>query len=80
MFQALLQKADILHMTQDYDLALIYYSRGHKVYPRNKGFIDGMKKSENEINKCKKGKGQCLIFDIVNTKSNRPNGEIRNIT
>lgn len=54
----MLQKADILHQTQDYDLALIYYSRGHKVYPRNKGFIDGMKKSEHEINKCKKGKGK----------------------
>lgn len=55
---ALLQKADILYQTQDYDLALIYYSRGHKVYPRNKGFIEGMKKSEHEIGKCRKGKGK----------------------
>lgn len=55
--QALLQKADILYQTQDYDVAYIYYSRGHKVYPKNKGFIEGMKKTEHEIGKFKRGKG-----------------------
>ncbi|XP_052063789.1 outer dynein arm-docking complex subunit 4-like isoform X2 [Mytilus californianus] len=56
--EALLQKADILYQTQDYDVAYIYYSRGHKVYPKNKGFIEGMKKTEHEIAKFKRGKGK----------------------
>ncbi|CAG2212395.1 TTC25 [Mytilus edulis] len=76
---ALLQKADILYQTQDYDVAYIYYSRGHKVYPKNKGFIEGMKKTEHEIGKFKRGKGKkqkltpagdltCLIHKVPDPK------------
>ncbi|XP_076090681.1 outer dynein arm-docking complex subunit 4-like isoform X4 [Mytilus galloprovincialis] len=77
--EALLQKADILYQTQDYDVAYIYYSRGHKVYPKNKGFIEGMKKTEHEIGKFKRGKGKkqkltpagdltCLIHKVPDPK------------
>ncbi|XP_062568921.1 outer dynein arm-docking complex subunit 4-like [Saccostrea cucullata] len=56
--EALLQKASLLYQSSNYELALVYYSRGHKHYPQNKDFIIGKEKAEMGINKGRKSRGR----------------------
>lgn len=56
--EALLQKASLLYQSSDYELALVFYNRGHKHYPKNKDFLIGIEKAEMGINKGRKSRGR----------------------
>ena len=45
-FQAILQKAEVLDQSGNYEMALVYYNRGAKHFPRSQEFKDGIKKAE----------------------------------
>ncbi|XP_033733345.1 uncharacterized protein LOC117322500 isoform X1 [Pecten maximus] len=49
--EALLQKAEVLFKTQNYEMALVYYNRGLKHYPKSVAFQEGVKKTDHFITK-----------------------------
>lgn len=46
--KAILQKAEVLDQSGNYEMALVYYNRGSKHFPRSQEFNDGIKKAEKQ--------------------------------
>ena len=46
--QAILQKGNVLDQSGNYEMALVYYNRGAKHFPRAQEFKEGIKKAEKQ--------------------------------
>lgn len=53
-FQALLQKGDVLDQLGNHEMALVYYHRGQKRYPKSEEFKKAISRAEKKS--VKKGK------------------------
>ena len=51
-YQGLYQKAEALYSKGDFEYALVFYHRGHKIRPELHQFTLGVQKAQEAINNC----------------------------